>query len=743
MKDIAEDLPPGVGYAINQDRSEIYRQRLDLLLRNGLLGLALVLLVLGLFLDFRLAFWVTLGIPTAFLGAFLVLPWFGVTINMISMFAFIVALGIVVDDAIVAGENIYRYREEGAGYVEAAILGARDVAGPIGFSIVSNIVAFLPLYFVPGYMGKIWSVIPLVVSAVFLISWVEALVILPSHLAHGGHGYRNPILGFLARGQQAFSRLFMRFVHKVYRPFLAASLRMRYLTVALMFTCLVLVAGYGFSGRLGFILMPKVESDRAEVTARLPFGSPPDRVEAVRDLLVESAQRVWDENGGEALATGVFARINEHEVRGTVYLTDPETRPITTSEFTDRWRDATGTVLGVESLRFESDRGGPGRGPAVTVELSHRDIDVLDAASAALAEEVGEFAATKDVDDGYTPGKRQLDFGILPEGRSLGLTASMVARQVRDAFYGSEALRQQRGRNEIKMLVRLPDDERISEFDIEQLLIRTPAGTEVPLREIATVQPGRAYTTITRHNGRRTVTVTSDVVPVSETNRVLAALKADVLPRLADEYPGLAYSFEGRQAEMRDALESLTRGLLLALIVIYVLLAIPFRSYLQPLIVMIAIPFGIVGAIFGHLWMDYSLSIISLMGVVALSGVVVNDSLLMVDLANRLRRQGMGAREAILQAGTQRFRPILLTTLTTFGGLAPMIFETSRQARFMIPMALSLGYGILFATGITLLLIPSLYVIVAEATEWPQRLRDGSRKRRGASAASVGDQRPV
>ncbi len=722
MEDIALDLPPGVSYAINRDRSDIYRQRLDLLLRNGLLGLALVLVVLGLFLDFRLAFWVTLGIPTAFLGAFLFLPMLGVTINMISMFAFIVALGIVVDDAIVAGENIYRYREEGASFVEAAIKGAREVAMPIGFSIASNIVAFTPLLFVPGYMGKIWSVIPMVVATVFVISWVEALVILPSHLAHGGEGYRNPIVAFLARGQQAFSRFFMRFVDGVYRPFLAWSLSARYLTVALMLSTLALVTGYAFSGRLGFILMPKVESDRAEVTARLPFGSPPERVEAVRDQLVEAAQRVWAENGGDRLATGVFARINEHEVRGTVYLTDPHTRPISTTALTDKWREATGPILGVESLRFESDRGGPGRGPSITVELSHRDIDVLDRASAALAEELAEFAATKDVDDGYTPGKRQLDFAIRPEGRSLGLTASMVARQVRDAFYGSEALRQQRGRNEIKMLVRLPEDERVSEYDIEQLLIRTPAGTEVPLREIATVQPGRAYTTITRHNGRRTVTVTANVVPVAETNRVLAALRTEALPRLADEYPGLAFGFEGRQAAMRDALESLMRGLLLALLVIYVLLAIPFRSYVQPLIVMIAIPFGIVGAIFGHLWMGYSLSIISLMGVVALSGVVVNDSLLMVDLANRLRRQGMGVREAILQAGTQRFRPILLTTLTTFGGLAPMIFETSRQARFMIPMALSLGYGILFATGITLVLIPSLYVIMEEIRGLPHTM---------------------
>jgi multidrug efflux pump subunit AcrB len=406
--------------------------------------------------------------------------------------------------------------------------------------------------------------------------------------------------------------------------------------------------------------------------------------------------------------------VTENEVQVTVYLTPPEIRPIGTSEYIEKWRKATPAIPGMQSVRYEDDRGGPGRGPGVTVELSHRDYRVLDAASAALAERIDEYAPVRDVDDGYEPGKPQLDFRLRDEGRSLGITAMDIARQVRGAFYGAEALRQQRGRHEIKVMVRYPENERISEYAIEEFLVRAPGGADVPLREVADLDRGRAYTTIKRRDGRRTINVTGNVRPQSETNRVLESLKADVLPDMQKEFPGLVFSFEGRQAQMREGLEALVTGFLAALIGIYVLLAIPFRSYLQPLIVMMAIPFGIIGAAAGHVLMDYSLSLISMMGIVALSGVVVNDALVMIDYANRRRRAGMTPREAVHAAGIRRFRPILLTTLTTFGGLGPMIFETSRQARFLIPMAISLGFGIVFATAITLILVPCLYMIIED-----------------------------
>ncbi len=712
MAEIGPELPPGVDWKIRRDSSDIYRQRLGLLLRNAFLGLILVLATLGVFLEFKLAFWVTLGIPTSFLGALLFLPGLDVTINMISMFAFIVALGIVVDDAIVAGENIYEYRQRGMGAIEAAVRGARNVAVPVTFSILTNIVAFCPLFFVPGVIGKIWRTIPAVVSTVFLISLVEALFILPAHLAHTSSKPRSRFTRFMHERQQAFSGYVRRFIRSVYGPVLDACIRFRTVTVAAGIAVLVLCVAYVVSGRIGVILMPRVESDYAVATAVLPYGSPVARAMAVRDRMVEAAQRVIAEHGGDRLTEGIFALVRENEIELFVYLTDPEVRPIPTAEFAKLWRTAVGSVPGLESIKFESDRGGPGSGAALTVELSHRRIDVLDRAGSDLASRLEEFAVVRDIDDGYTPGKQQLDFKITPEGESLGLTAQYVAREVRNAFEGSKAIRQQRGRNEVTVRVRRPVSERVSEYDVERMIVRTPRGGETPLMDVARVERGHAYTVINRRNGRRTVTVTADVVPISETSRVMATLTDDILPQLAQDYRGLGYRFEGRQADFRESLESLYMGLALALLCIYVMLAVPFGSYWQPLIVMMAIPFGIVGAVLGHILMGYAISVLSLMGIVALAGVVVNDSLVLIDYANRLRRgRSHSPFRAIHEAGVRRFRPILLTTLTTFGGLAPMIFETSRQARFMIPMAISLGYGILFATAITLVIVPCLYML--------------------------------
>ncbi|MDD4394184.1 MAG: efflux RND transporter permease subunit, partial [Desulfobacterales bacterium] len=468
----------------------------------------------------------------------------------------------------------------------------------------------------------------------------------------------------------------------------------------------------------GLIMMSRVQSDTAKVTAVLPVGSPMGKVVAVQDRLANAMEAVATENGGDRLLKGVSSRIKENQVEVRAYLTDSGVRLLNTSEVTRLWREKFGQVVGLESLRFESDGGGPGSGAALTVEISHSDIDVLEQASAALADRLAEFSNVKDLDDGYTPGKQQLDFSIKPEGQSLGLTSAEVARQVRNAFSGAEAFSQQRGRNEVTVRVRLPESERLSEYHVENLMIRTPAGTFVPLLDIAEVERGRAYTTISRRDARRTVTVSANVEPIGETGQVQATLNSSILPELARDYPGLSYGYQGRQADMKESMQSLIGSFVLAILAIYFLLAIPFRSYSQPLIVMIAIPFGIVGAVLGHLLMGYNLSLMSMMGIVALSGVVVNDSLVLIDYANRRRREGTGAVEAIRVAGLRRFRPIVLTTLTTFGGLAPMIFETSRQARFMIPMALSLGFGILFATGITLILVPCLYLLIEDIHHW-------------------------
>ncbi len=714
MDEVEVDLPPGVSWSINSDRSIIYQQRLELLLKNAFIGLVLVLLLLGLFLNFKLAFWVTMGIPISFLGGLLVLPSVGVSMNMVSMFAFIVSLGIVVDDAIIAGENIYEYRQRGMDYIKAAVQGARDVAIPITFSILTNIVAFMPLYFVPGVMGKIWKVIPVVVVTVFAISLLESLLILPAHLAHSKNGSGNPVSAFLTRWQSKFAAQVVRFIKGGYAPVLRLCLRAKWLTVAFGVALLLVTIGYVKSGRIGLILMPRVESDRAVVTATLPYGSSRENVEGVRDTLIDAMENVAAANGGDTLLEGVFALIDENSIEISAYLTPPDKRPLNTRDVTRLWRGETGPVLGLQSLKFESDRGGPGRGASLSVELTHRNVDILDKASEDLARRLKEFPNVKDVDDGYTPGKEQLDFAITMEGESLGLSPSEVARQVRNGFQGVIALRQQRGRDEVTVRVRFPESERVSEGDIESMMIVTPNGKYVPLFQVARVERGRAYTSITRRDGRRTVRITGNVEPIGETSRILAVMNTTLLPEFMLDYPGLDYSYEGRQADRKESMQSLFSSFLFSIIVIYFLLAIPFRSYIQPCVVMLAIPFGMIGAVGGHVLMGYNLSLMSMMGMVALSGVVVNDSLVLVDYANKQRRKGATPFEAIFRAGQRRFRPIILTTFTTFGGLAPMMFETSRQARFMIPMALSLGFGIIFATVINLLLVPSFYLIVED-----------------------------
>jgi len=714
VENVNQILPPGLALEVRNDRSEIYRQRMDLMMRNGYLGLALVFILLAVFLEARLAFWVSLGIPISILGSFIVLPSMNVSINLITMFAFIITLGIVVDDAVVVGENVYYYRQSGLGWFEAAVRGAREIAMPITFSVLTNMVAFMPMMFIPGFMGKIFKYIPLVVIAVFSVSLIESLFVLPSHIGHRRRSDPSGPLRWLIAGQARFSRSFSRFIQTKYGPFLDLALRYRYLTLSIGIAVLVLTVAYVRSGRMGFELFPKVESDYALATAKLPFGTAVQKTERVQQIIVEAAQQVVQENGGDNLVQGIFSVINANLAETRVYLTPPDVRPMSTAKLADLWRERVGTLTGLEFLKFESDAGGPGRGAAISVELSHRRINILEQASAELAEALEFFPNVSDIDDGYAPGKQQIDFQIKPEGRSLGLRSQEVARQVRNAYFGAEVLRQQRGRNEIKVRVRLPKEERALEYNLEQMILRTPTGTEVPLSEAVSIKRGRAYTTIDRRNSRRIVTVSADVKPRSQADQVLQSLKADTLPALQQKYPGLTYSFEGRQADRRESMRSLMLGLLMALIIIYAMLAVPFNSFIQPIIIMMSIPFGIVGAVIGHLIMGYSLSVMSMFGVVALSGVVINDALVLIDFANRKRQAGMNKHDAIHGAGIHRFRPIMLTTLTTFGGLAPMIFETSRQARFLIPMAVSLGFGIVFATLITLLLVPSLYLIVED-----------------------------
>jgi multidrug efflux pump subunit AcrB len=717
VRKLSTTLPVGISVAAVNDRSAIYKQRLNLLLKNGYMGLVLVFILLGIFLEPRLAFWVTMGIPVSFLGSLLFLPFLDVSINMVSLFAFIVSLGIVVDDTIIIGENIYRLRQQGYTAIEAAIHGAREMTVPVTFAVLTNIITFMPLYFIPGVMGKIFRSIPLVVVVVFLISLVEALFVLPAHLGH-----QKPLTGrigsTISAWQQGISDGISRLIRTIYTPSLIFCLHFRYITVAAGIAVLLTTGAYIKSGRMGMTMFPRVESDKAYARFTLPQGTPVEQTYRIQYRLLEAAEHVIRENGGEQLVQGTLSQVNSNSCWIKVYLTPPDVRPMETSVFVKKWRKAAGSIPGLENLRFTASHGGPGSGADLTVELQHRDSLILGQVSSELAESLKTFPMVSDIDDGFTKGKEQFDFRLLPTGYYLGLRPETVARQIRASYYGYEISTLLRGRNEVTIMIRLSEQERNSLRSLETMMIRTPAGGEVPLTTVASITAGRAYTEIERRNGLQVIQLTADVTPPSGSGQVVEALQTDILPGLQAAYPGLAYNFAGKQADRKESMQALFRGMMVALLLVYVLLAVVFRSYVQPGIIMAAIPFGIVGAVMGHLIMGYSLSLISFFGIVALSGVVVNDALVLIDLANRKRDKGQNSYAAMVNASVSRFRPILLTTMTTFFGLLPMIFETSRQARFLIPMAISLGFGILFATAITLVLVPSLYLILQDILQF-------------------------
>ncbi len=713
LVEIEQDLPPGVNVRIDSNRAEMYGQRLSLLMKNGLIGLVIVLLILSLFLEYRLAFWVMMGMAISFVGSMLFLPVLGVSLNMISMFAFLVVLGIVVDDAIVVGENIYEYRQRGHDFLEAAFKGARDIAGPVTFSILTNIVAFIPLMFVPGEMGNFWWPIPAVVITVLAISLLEALFVLPAHLGHSSAESSTVVGKWVHHWQQKFASWFHGAVKHYFRPFLEFSVANRYVTLSIALVLLAGVGSYAWSSHMGMIMMPDVAADEIEASASLPEDTTRERAMEVARALTEQTQRMYDEHDLEHSAEGIETNIWGTTVEAEIIMNPPGEREMAVPEVTELWRGAIGDIPGVDNLTFESESGPGSWRDDITVDLSHSNIGVLEEASQAFFQRMEEFTATRDVNDNYERGKRQLDFHLLPSGRRLGLTPEGVGNQLRGSFYGINAIRLLRGTNEVEVRVKLPESERQSLYSLENLMVQSPTGVEVPLMDVARVETGRAYNSINRRNGRRVISVGADVEPEGETGRVLASLQEDVLPELRSGFPGLTWTFEGSQAEMRESTGVLWGGFMLAMLVIYALLAIAFGSYLQPFIVMAGIPFGIIGAVLGHILLGYNLSLISLMGVIGLSGIVVNDSLIMVDYANRLREE-TSPFDAIVRAGVRRFRPILLTTLTTFGGLTPMIFETSRQALFMVPMAVSLGFGILFATSIILLMVPCFYLVTED-----------------------------
>ncbi|MEE9386149.1 MAG: efflux RND transporter permease subunit [Nannocystaceae bacterium] len=730
-KEMRPQLPPNISIDVWNDDSRILRERIDLLLRNALMGLGLVLLVLALFLDLRLAFWVSLGIPISFLGSFLVLGPSGMSVNMITLFAFIVTLGMVVDDAIVVGERTYALMDEGKKPLAAAIEAARTMAVPITFAILTTVAAFAPLFFVPGTMGKIFKMIPAVVISVLLISLVESFLILPAHLGHGRRRRipRRGILGIPGVVQRLVARSLDQFIQRAYKPAAILVIRGRYIAVGLAVAVFVLTAGIVGSGRVPFNFFPSIEGDVVTVQAQLPYGSAIERTERVRSKLA-AALNSTIERFGEDAVVGVYTRVGEssagsgpgaapgetgsHLVALEVALHPSDERDFEAARFAEAWRETVGELRGVQSVRYSAVTG-PGAGAAVAVQLVHTDIEVLGRASERLRAGLAARPSLTNVQSEYASGKPQLDFHLRPVARSLGLSARDVAGQLRAAFYGVEAVREQRGRNEIRIVARLEKNQRRSEHDLTQLMIHTPKGGHVPLGYVADFDRRRAATAIRREDGRRSTTVSAALAEgVASPRPTIEDVQAHLFPELLEAFPGLELGLVGQQREQQEAFSALKFGYLFAMFAIFALLAVPFQSYLQPAIIMAVIPFGVVGAIAGHAIMGYSLSVMSIFGVVALSGVVVNDSLVLIDASNRERRMGATPMAAILAGGVKRFRPILLTSLTTFFGLMPMISETSTQARFLIPMAISVAFGVLAATVVVLLIVPALYMIIED-----------------------------
>lgn len=711
------DLPPGIEIIVTDDDGETYQQRVGLLLKNAAIGLLLVLCLLSIFLEYRLAFWVTMGIPTAFLGALLLLPIFDVSINMISMFAFIIALGIVVDDAIIAGENIYEHMQKGIPFIDAAIIGAREVSVPLAFAILTNIVAFLPLLALPGMMGKLFLAIPAVVICCFIISWLEALFILPTHLAKLQRETPGRFAKFMNSIQKPADKKLHDFIHNTYEPLLEKCLRAPSLVLVTALAIAIIVLSYPISGRMGFSMFPRLEGEFVVAKVELAANAPFSETQKVRNILEARLREVTDpiEANGTPLVVSVEGDITDSSIEIQARLVPTEVRPVNANEVVGLWREAIGEIPGIRSLTFDAERGGgPSGGAGLTIELRGSNNEDSLALSERLMTDLATLSGVVDLASSYTDGKPQWDIKLNAAGRSLGLDASDVATQVRNALYGARALRQQRDTSEVTVLVRLPLEERIFAADVENLLIQTPAGGYVPLIDIANLNKEVSPSQISRRDGDRIITITAEVEPRKMIPAVMSVLREDVFPQYRDEYPNIHIDFRGRQADTSETINSLMIYGAFSLLLIYSLLAIPFQSYAQPMLVMAIIPFGAVGAILGHMMLGEDLSVMSIMGIVALAGVVVNDSLILVDYANKKVAEGLTVADAIMQAGVRRFRPILLTTLTTFGGLAPMVFETSRQAQFITPMAVSLGFGILFTTFVCLLVLPSFYMILGE-----------------------------
>ena len=718
IKQVNANLPPSVEVKVSHDRTEDYQERIDLLRFNGVLGLILVLLALGLLLELRVAFWTAIGIPVSILGSLILLPLMNASVNMISLFGFIVTLGIVVDDAVVVGEDIFHKISQGMSRMEAAVAGVREMSIPIIFAVSTNIIAFLPLLFVPGESGRFFNILPSVIIAVFTVSLVEALLILPSHLGFSRkHPHPNSMFSRFDRVQTQLRLKIDAAMERFYHPVLAAAIRFRYITLAVFASSFLMLVGYLFSGRVNFTFNPAIENDYIQAEIEMPTGTPVPRTRDVAFQVQAAVKRALAKAGNEAIVRGISMSVaSRSSNRATVAckLVPQSQRTVTGAGFVEQWRNEIPEIPDMESLFFDY-LAGPGGEAAIDIQLAHPEVDTLRRAAETLGDMVARYPGVTDIRKGFGKEMPQISFEIKPAGQALGITARDLGQQIRHAFYGAEALRQPREREELRVMVRLPESDRKSLSGLEGLLIKASNGAEIPLNQAADIIEATAPVRIDRVDGGRVLNVTANVlVNVTNENKVLSALAKKEMPDLLKQFPGLRYSFEGTQREQREATKNLSIGLTASLFAIFAIMASFLRSYVQSAIVLMTVPWGLAGAVLGHIVLGFDLSIFSVLGMIALCGMVVNGGFVLAMTRNRYLARGTPVNEASIRAAERRFRPIFLTAVTTFLGLGPMIFETNEQALFLVPMAISLGVGTLASTLVVLILVPVSFVILEE-----------------------------
>ncbi|WP_286268740.1 efflux RND transporter permease subunit [Thalassotalea hakodatensis] len=720
IEDRQSTLPKGFELSYWDDDSEIVKSRLNTLISNALQGGFLVLILLTLFLRPTIAFWVFIGIPVSFMGAFIMMPVFDISINIMSLFGFILVLGIVVDDAIVTGENIYRHSQTASSGLEAAVKGTEEVATPVTFGILTTVAAFLPLAFIDGMRGAIFAQIPVVVIPVLLFSLIESKFVLPSHLKHlkiRNKDTDNSTGSRFSRWQQNFADGFEGAIIRYYKPILAIATKHRLTTLSLFIGVFFIIIAFIMSGWTKFVFFPRIASETARANLTMPVGTNYDVVDSYVVKMANAARELQDkyrDENGTSIILNVLAitRNEQGRVRFEITPADENHSGVGTRQLVNEWRELIGKVPGAESLTFRAEIGRGG--DPIDIQLAANDLDTLKEVSEQVKERLRTYPTAFEISDSLSNGKQELEIELTEQGHALGISRTTITRQVRNAFFGAQIQRIQRGRDDVRVMIKFPLSERQSVANLNEMLIATPSGGQVPLSHVATLKAGKSPSAINRIDRYRTVNVTADVDKESTNMTVLNNDLRPFMESLVTKYPGVSFTMEGEAREQSDSFSSLQLGLTFVFFIIYCLLAIPFKSYIQPLIVMSVIPFGAIGAVIGHWIMGMDLTIMSLLGIMALIGVVVNDSLVLVDFINKRRAEGIALMEAVLTAGQSRFRPVMLTSLTTFIGLMPLLFEKATQAQFLIPMAVSLGFGIIFATFITLILIPVNYLLVED-----------------------------